>query len=158
MKKRKQVFYHSLIGVWVTAYARNNLLRNVIKLDDYVIYCDTDSIKLVEGYDKSVIDEYNKFVEGKIKYVSEKLEIPIEKYSPKDCFGEPHTLGLFDKDAHYEKFITQGAKKYAYYKYIKKSKIKKDSNVIKLEDEKALVLEITVSGVPKSRSKSIEKN
>jgi len=87
-------------------YARNNLLRNVIKLDDYVIYCDTDSMKLAEGYDKTVIEDYNKFVQGKIKYVSEQLQIDIDKYKPKDVDGIEHMLGLFDLDAHYEVFKT----------------------------------------------------
>ena len=65
--------------------------------------------------------------------------------------------GLFELDAHYEKFITQGAKKYAYYKYKKLSKVKDTDNVISKDNEKALVLEITVAGVPKIRGKSIKK-
>lgn len=104
--EKKASFLSFAYGVWVTAYARNNLLRNVIKLDDYVIYCDTDSMKLAEGYDKTVIEDYNKFVQGKIKYVSEQLQIDIDKYKPKDVDGIEHMLGLFDLDAHYEVFKT----------------------------------------------------
>ena len=44
-----------------------------------------------------------------------------------------------------------GAKKYDYYKYKKLSKLKDTDNVISKDDEKALVLEITVAGVPKIR-------
>lgn len=47
-KEETKGFLSFSYGVWVTAYARNNLLRNVIKCDDYVVYCDTDSMKLVE--------------------------------------------------------------------------------------------------------------
>lgn len=47
-KEKNKSFLSFSYGVWVTAYARNNLLRNVLKLDDYVVYCDTDSIKLIE--------------------------------------------------------------------------------------------------------------
>lgn len=47
-KEESKGFLSFSYGVWVTAYARNNLLRNVIKCDDYVVYCDTDSMKLVE--------------------------------------------------------------------------------------------------------------
>lgn len=104
--EKKASFLSFAYGVWVTAYARNNLLRNVIKLDDYVIYCDTDSMKLAEGYDKTVIEDYNKFVQGKIKYVSEQLQIDIDKYKPEDVDGIEHMLGLFDLDAHYEVFKT----------------------------------------------------
>ena len=104
--EKKASFLSFAYGVWVTAYARNNLLRNVIKLDDYVIYCDTDSMKLAEGYDKNVIKEYNEFVKGKIKYVSEQLQIDINKYKPSDIDGVEHMLGVFDLDAHYEAFKT----------------------------------------------------
>lgn len=104
--EKKASFLSFAYGVWVTAYARNNLLRNVIKLDDYVIYCDTDSMKLAEGYDKTVIEDYNKFVQGKIKYISEQLQIDIDKYKPKDVDGVEHMLGVFDLDAHYEAFKT----------------------------------------------------
>ena len=67
--------------------------------------------------------------EERIKYVSNLLHIDINKYAPKDIYDKKHMLGLFEEDAHYEEFITQGATKYAY---------KKDGKI-----------EITVSGVPK---------
>ena len=47
-KEKKQGFLSFSWGVWVTAHARCNLLENVIKLDENVIYCDTDSLKLKE--------------------------------------------------------------------------------------------------------------
>ena len=53
-------------------------------------------------------------------------------------------------------FITQGAKKYAITKWIKKEKIKDNMNIIKIENEKALVLEITVAGVPKQGAKGLK--
>ena len=71
---------------------------------------------------------------------------------PEDTYGEKHIMGVFDHDAHYEDFITQGAKKYAYTKWVNKSKIK-DTKGINIQDEtedKYKVLEITVSGVPKT--------
>lgn len=149
-EEKKKAFLSFAYGVWVTSFARSNLLKNVIKLDDYVVYCDTDSIKLREGFDESVIEDYNNFVINKIKHVSKILDIPFEKFSPKDSKGEAHILGVFDKDAEYEDFITQGAKKYAYTKWIKKEKIEDDTNVLEIKDDKAKVLEITVAGVPKS--------
>lgn len=136
-EEEKTGFLSFAYGVWITAYARNNLLKNLMKLDPYVVYCDTDSLKLKEGYDKSVIEDYNKFVEKKIKHVSEILNIPLEKYAPKDIKGKERMLGLFDDDGHYKEFITQGAKKYAY----------------KSEDDS---IHITVSGVPKSGAKALK--
>lgn len=97
---------------------------------------DTDSLKLRNGYNKEYIEEYNKSVIEKIKKVSKELEIPFEKYMPKDINGKTHLIGLFEEDGKYDKFITQGAKKYAY---------------IDSEDKK---IHITVSGIPKKRCES----
>lgn len=49
-KIKKEVFCLLLGGVWVTAHARNNLLQNLIKFDEYIIYTDTDSLKLRERF------------------------------------------------------------------------------------------------------------
>ena len=133
--EKKKGFLSFSTGVWVTAWARYNLLSNLIKVDERVLYSDTDSLKICEGYDKNVILKYNKEVEERIKYVSKILDIPIEKYSPKDIKGEEHLLGVFECETKkgdkytYEEFITQGAKKYA---------VKQDGKI-----------KITVAGVPK---------
>ena len=136
LEEEKTGFLSFSYGCWITAYARNNLLKNLMKLDQYVIYADTDSLKLKEGYDKQVIEDYNNFVKHKIQYVSEQLKIPYEKFAPKDIKGKERMLGLFDDDGHYNEFITQGAKKYA----------------VKVGDE----VHITVSGVPKSGAKALK--
>ena len=156
-EEKKKAFLSFAYGVWVTAYARSNLLKNVIQLDEQVVYCDTDSMKLKEGYDKTVIEKYNKFVIQKLKHASKLLDIPYEKFSPKDSKGERHILGVFDNDGQYDEFITQGAKKYAYTKWINKEKIKEDTNVQEIKGKKAKILEITVAGVPKSRCTRFKK-
>ena len=156
-EEKKKAFLSFAYGVWVTAYARSNLLKNVIQLDDKVVYCDTDSMKLKEGYNKEVIENYNNFVIKKLKHISKILEIPFEKFAPKDSKGQTHILGVFDNDGKYDEFITQGAKKYAYTKWIDKEKIKEDTNVQEIKGDKAKILEITVAGVPKSRSNGVKK-
>ena len=156
-KEKSDAFLSFSYGVWVTAWARYNLLVNLIKYDKHVLYADTDSLKLYGDYDINIITEYNKTVENRIKNVSKELEIDINKFAPKDVFGESHMLGLFEHDAHYEEFITQGAKKYAYTKWIPKEKAKKDSNIIEEKDGKVKVIEITVSGVPKKGAKALKK-
>lgn len=141
--EKKKAFLSFSTGVWVTAWARNNLLRRVIDLDKYVVYCDTDSCKLIQGYDKNIFIEYNKSVENRINEVAKKLKIPVENYKPKDKKGKEHLLGVFeyedlglsDRRYTYDEFITQGAKKYAY----------------KVNNE----IHITVSGVPKSGATSL---
>lgn len=140
--EKKKSFLSFAWGVWVTAYARDNLLRRVIELDDYVVYCDTDSCKLVDGYDKSIFEKYNESVVEKIKFVSNKLEIPFEKYAPKDKKGVPHLLGIFESETEgdskytYSAFITQGAKKYAV--------------------EQNGKIKITIAGVPKKGAKALK--
>lgn len=144
-KQEKEGFLSYSYGVYITAYARYNLINNLIKLDKKVLYADTDSLKLEEGFDKTVIENYNKSVLEKIKKVSEELELPIEKFSPIDSKGSHHTIGLFENETKkgckftYDFFITQGAKKYAY---------------IDSEDKQ---IHITVSGVPKSGAKALKK-
>ena len=144
-EQKKKGFLSFSTGVWVTAYARNNLLSNLIKLDEYQIYADTDSLKVIDGYDKKIISDYNKKVIERIEYVSKILNIPIEKYRPKDIKGKAHLLGVFECETKgddkytYKKFITQGAKKYA------------------IEDFKGNI-KITVAGVPKKKgAKCLQK-
>ena len=151
--EKKKSFLSFAYGVWVTAYARNNLLRNVVKLDEYVVYCDTDSIKLLQGYDKKVIEEYNTSVLDKLKKVSYILSIDLKKYMPQDRKGTEHPLGVFDSDGHYQEFITQGAKKYAYRAYENIYGFKNNYQFRK-ENE----LHITVSGVPKSGVKALKND
>lgn len=155
-KEKKDGFLSFSYGVWVTAWARYNLLTNVIRQDKFCVYCDTDSMKLKEGYNKTIIDEYNKKVIDKIKQASSDLDIPIEKFKPKDSKGIEHIIGLFDDDGHYEEFITQGAKKYAYTKLVDNKKTNKDMNIISKNKDKSLVLEITVAGVPKRGAKALK--
>lgn len=114
-KEKKLGFLSFSYGVWVTAYARYNLLSNLIKLDEYVIYADTDSLKLRDGFDIEVINNYNKSVIEKIKKVSDELEIDINKFCPTDSKGIKHELGVFDHDAFYKEFITQRCKKICIY-------------------------------------------
>ena len=134
--EKKKAFLSFAYGVWVTAYARDNLLRRVIENDDYVVYCDTDSCKLVEGYNKEVFDNYNESVKNRIEFVCRVLKLDINKYAPFDIKGNKHTMGLFEKECNYEKFITQGAKKYAY----------------KIDGK----IHITVAGIPKKGASALK--
>lgn len=136
----KNGFLSFAYGVWVTSYARYNLLSNVKLLDDYVIYCDTDSIKLAEGYDINVIHNYNKSVDDKISRVANFYNIDINRFAPLDCKGTAHKIGLFDSDGEYLYFKTLGAKKYCYI------------------DKATKKLHITVAGVPKKGVSALKNN
>ena len=135
-KDKKRGFLNFAWGVWCTAYARDNLLRRVLDLDEYVVYCDTDSCKVTQGYDKSIFEKYNQQVEAKIRRVCEERNIEFDRYAPADIKGNKHLLGVFEcetgkgRNVTYDQFITQGAKKYAY----------------SIDGQ----IHVTVSGVPKS--------
>lgn len=86
-----------LFGIFVTAYARRNLLRGAIKnCPETLIYADTDSLKFFEL--KPFIDTNEKLDDRFIN----------NKYLCK--------LGEFDFEGKYDEFITFGAKKYAFKK------------------------------------------
>ena len=142
-KECKKGFFNFAWGVWCTSYARINLLSNVVALDDYACYMDTDSIKVVDGYDKKVISDYNNYVVERIKNVSKILDIPFEKFAPSDIKGKSHIIGIFESETKgnrkftYDRFITQGAKKYA--------------------TETDGKIKITVAGVPKEKGKNALK-
>lgn len=138
--EQKKGFLSFAYGVWVTSYSRYNLLSNVKLLDEYVLYCDTDSIKLVEGYDINVIHNYNKSVDNKISRVANFYNININRFAPVDCKGIPHKIGLFDNDGEYLYFKTLGAKKYCYI------------------DKATKKLHITVAGVPKKGVSALKNN
>lgn len=128
-KEKKKAFLSFAWGVWITSYSRDTLCRQIMANDDYVVYCDTDSIKLMPGFNVDSIFKYNESVKSLIETVCKKRDIDINKFYPADKKGVKHGLGFFENEGTYNEFITLGAKKYCY------------------TDDKGL--HITVSGVPK---------
>ena len=89
-------------GVYTTAYARKQL-QDAIKLcGDRIIYCDTDSVK-TKG-DVPIWQLNDKLMKKAIQ----------QKAYADDMKGNRHYIGLFESDGHYDRFVTQGAKRYAY--------------------------------------------
>lgn len=91
-------------GVYTTAYARQQL-QDAIKLcGDQIVYCDTDSVKTKGDVPISQLnDALRKRAESVGAYAD-------------DMNGQRHYIGVFEPDGHYKKFITQGAKRYAFIK------------------------------------------
>ena len=107
-------------GVYTTALSRKQLQDAIDLCGDKIIYCDTDSVKTLGP--------------APITSLNDKLlkkAIAAKAYAD-DRDGNRHYIGLFEQDAHYDRFITQGAKRYAYE-----------------QDGK---LHVTVSGVTKQRN------
>ena len=104
-------------GVWVTAWARYELLRCVIEMNEDVLYCDTDSIKFVD-YEKhkAFIEKYNNEVREEMLRSASINGFGTEKLNPKDIKGKHHFLGLWTNEGMYVNFKTLGAKRYAFEK------------------------------------------
>lgn len=89
-------------GVYTTALARKQL-QDAIKLcGDRIVYCDTDSVKVVGDININVLNE---------KLMKKAIQ---SKAYADDMNGKRHYIGIFESDGHYDEFITQGAKRYAY--------------------------------------------
>jgi len=89
-------------GVYTTAYARMQLQKAIDLCGDKIIYCDTDSVKTLGPVNIEKLNAYQKERAERAKAYAD------------DKNGKRHYLGLFEQDAHYDRFITQGAKRYAY--------------------------------------------
>lgn len=110
-------------GVYVAAYARENLWDGILAIDCDVVYCDTDSIKYIGDHD-DYFNDYNGRVHKMMEESSKHYGFELSR------IGD---LGEWDtSDGDYSSFVTLGAKKYSYV------------------DRKQNDLHITVSGVNKS--------
>lgn len=107
--KRKKYFLSYSWGVWVTSYARRNLWKCIESVDSKVLYCDTDSIFVL---DKQDFKWYNEEVTEKLRAACKYQGLDFEKTRPKTIKGKQKPLGVFDKEDDCIEFITLGAKRY----------------------------------------------
>lgn len=100
-------------GVWITAWARHELLKGIREINEDVIYCDTDSIKFVNlQKHENYIIEHNKYMIDLLQKSLIFHSIDIDAINPKDRNGKPHTLGVWTYEGMYDYFKTLGAKRY----------------------------------------------
>ena len=108
-KNLKRAAFPYQWGVYTTALARKQL-QSAIKLccreigPDRVLYVDTDSIKTIGP---APIDRLNDELRARASAAGAYAD---------DMNGQRHFIGVFEQDAHYQFFITQGAKRYAFIK------------------------------------------
>lgn len=120
-------------GIYVTAYARHELLEHNIALgDERVVYNDTDSIKyLYDDETEKYFEEYDKTVLEQLRKALRYHKIDESRISPRDIKGKAHTLGMMSDEGNYLYFKTLGSKRY-----------------IDISEKKGK-LECTVAGCPK---------
>lgn len=100
-------------GVWITAYARNNLWKGIFEYGSDYIYSDTDSIKCINSeFHKDFISLYNQEVISKVRKMADRYGIDYSLIEPKTIKGESKPIGVWDFDGHYTHFKTLGAKRY----------------------------------------------
>jgi len=92
-------------GVWTTARTRESLRHAIDIVGKDFVYCDTDSVKYVG---KHSFSQLNKDIIKKCK---------VNESFADDKNGKRHYMGVFENEEPYDKFITLGAKKYAYEKH-----------------------------------------
>ena len=103
-KHNKKAFLVYAWGIWTTAHARMELEKAIKLVGNNFVYCDTDSVKFIDDGSVS-FDKYNK---------SQKRASIKNGGVAQDPSGNKYYLGIYEHDGTYEKFITMGAKKYAY--------------------------------------------
>lgn len=145
--KGRNLFTAYQWGVWVTAWARYELLSTVYKIGDDVIYCDTDSIKYLNNHD-DIIAEDNERIISENSEIMKFYKIDEDFYSPKTVDGKVKTLGLWDIEAPYKYFKTLGAKRYVYSYY--DDYFEKNKKKLETEDN----FFITIAGLPKVAGKA----
>lgn len=112
---KEKAILNPLIGVYISAYARYNLLSTVYRfeaeINKTVAYCDTDSLKVIDWDNECqrIIDEYNEGIKAK-------YEASRELYNLSEEFED---LGYFDyeygkgtKSGEVVLFKTLGCKRY----------------------------------------------
>lgn len=149
-------------GTWITAYARRNLIHEVVKLEDDDIYCDTDSVYTEEtdkhtdvfmaynikarqknkvwvdrvnqkrGFDRKYYDTLSEA--DKDRYLNDKNGVLYELFEDLGEFDKINKLG------DYSEFKCLGAKRYL------KTGPKKNKKTGEIE----IKTESTIAGLPKS--------
>ena len=102
-RSNKKAFLQYSWGIFCTAHARAELEAALKELEPWqFIYCDTDSVKYIGEHD------WTKFNDTR-RRLSEK-----NGAAAFDRKGNKYYLGILEHDAEYDRFITLGAKKYAF--------------------------------------------
>lgn len=101
-KANRKVWLPYTWGVWTTAWARLRLEEGLWLAGDNFVYCDTDSVKYVGDIDWAAFNAAR--IDDSTKTGSTAV----------DPTGVRHYMGVFEAEKDYDRFITYGAKKYAY--------------------------------------------
>lgn len=116
VKKKQYKNYKAFVhGIFVTANARKRLWDAITyqDMDEHMVYTDTDSIK-AHNYKGDFFEKENQRVLELNQKVANDLGVSIELFQPKDKYGNPHPLGVWEHEDTYEEFKSLGCKQYIY--------------------------------------------
>lgn len=112
MKNPNQYLWYS-IGVWVTSYARRQILTPIKHMSENAIYCDTDSVKYLCG---KRYKHYWEVVNNRIKHefleAMKYHEFTEDDYRFFDKDGKEYFMGIFETEEPYKRFKSLGSKRY----------------------------------------------
>ena len=104
-------------GIFITAYARNNLFNGIKTIGQDYVYCDTDSIKFLNmDAHKAYIEDYNSSIIRKCAECLEHWDLDPAMLAPKNKKGVEKQIGIWDYEGKYDYFKTMGCKRYLTYK------------------------------------------
>src|SRR5206468_298329 len=99
-------------GVWITAYARQNLWALILESGNDYVYSDTDSVKMLNAKNHiDFLDNYNILVEEKLMRMN-----AIYQFDEELLFPSEKVIGTWDFEGTYSRFKTLGPKRYLYEK------------------------------------------
>lgn len=113
--KSKKRFLFYPWGIACTAYTRRTIASGILAFGDDYIYCDTDSLKVLNAEKhQTYINNYNAYVEKQLRKVSEHYNIPFELFAPKTIKGKVKMIGVWDNETPqpWIRFLSLGAKRY----------------------------------------------
>ena len=134
----KQYLWYS-IGVWVTSYAKRQILEPIKKLSENALYSDTDSVKY-QGYSKykKMWSHLNAKYKTEFYNAMKHHNFKQEEYKFYDKHGKEHFMGLFEEEPTLKRFKALGSKRY----------------LVEYENGK---IESTVAGAPKDLANHLGK-
>lgn len=107
----KSYFLHYAAGCWVTAAARHRLWQCIRKIDNDLVYTDTDSLFYLNDHNW---DWFNDDATKRLQEMCEARDIDFERTRPRDKDGKKHPLGVLE----YEETVTEGFRSLGAKKYI----------------------------------------
>lgn len=106
-------FLYYLWGVYVTAYARYNLYEGIEAVGKDFVYCDTDSVKFLNGpAHEEAFRHLNAIKQQKLEAAARVHHFNADIFSPSTRDGIPKPLGYWDDEGTYDQFKTLGSKRY----------------------------------------------